>query len=79
MKMPAGIPFNSHYVCAQPYQWKVRTLQQGGAKGIGPVLIELAVPGVRRVSAIDSALPEHVSFSIFTYYETFRHSDNYNG
>lgn len=48
MKMPAGIPFNSHYICAQPYQWKMRTLQQGGAKGIGPLLIELVVPGVRR-------------------------------
>lgn len=40
MKMPAGIPFNSHYMC-EPYQWKARTLQQGGAEGIGPLLIEL--------------------------------------
>lgn len=47
MKMPAGIAlqFSLHVCAALPME---RTLQQGGAKGIGPLLIELVVPGVTR-------------------------------
>lgn len=66
----------SLHVCAVPSATGGET-PAAGSEGMGPLLIGLVVPGVGRelsgVSAIDSALPEHVSFSIFTYYETFRH------
>lgn len=54
-----------------------RAPQQSPGIGLGALWIGLADPGIvgesPRVSAIEPALPEHVSFSMFAYYETFLH------